>query len=120
MSIRDDADIERLDAAMRRFYATRRRSLRWWKHAREYVALLRLVRNGLLRSQPEPKDGLPSPPRLGVDSEYRMVVESELGDFHYLDSKPPSKDVVPLPSHPPWKHQEWRWNTPDGKAPFRY
>ena len=81
----DDADIDRLDAAMRRFYATKRRSLRWWKHAREYVSLLRLVRNGLLRSRPEPKEG--------------------------------------LPSHPPWTDkglQSWRWNTPDGKAPFRY
>ena len=78
----DELQRLRLDAAVRQFYATQRRSLRWWKHAREYVALLRLVRNGLLRSQPEPKDG--------------------------------------LPSHPPWKPPDWRWNTPDGKAPFRY
>jgi len=72
----------RLENAMRRFYATRRRSLRWWKHAREYVSLLRLVRKGLLRSQPAPKDW--------------------------------------LPPHPPWSEQGWRYNTPDGKAPFRY
>ena len=102
MSIRDDADIERLDAAMRRFYATRRRSLRWWKHAREYVSLLRLVRNGLLRDGGKERGSSPQ--------------------SSHASQEP--KDG--LPSHPPWsisppaRWQEWRWNTPDGKAPFRY
>lgn len=96
MSSREDSSIDRLDASLRRFYATHRRSLRWWKHAREYVSLLRLVKNGLLRGGDE---------RQGVGST-------------------PAKDG--LPSHPPWsvsppaRWPEWRWNTPDGKAPFRY
>ena len=85
----DEVQRLRLDAAMRRFYATQRRSLRWWKHAREYVSLLRLVKNGLLRAESQ-----------GTGCRF------------------PAKDG--LPQHPPWSEQGWRWNTPDGKAPFRY
>ena len=96
MSSHEDAQVDRLDAAMRRFYATHRRSLRWWKRAREYVSLLRLLRNGLLRGGGERQGG---------------AVPQGAGHT-------PAKDGIP--HHPPWDARGWRWNTPDGKAPFRY
>jgi len=85
----DEVQRLRLDAAMRRVYAKGRNRLRWWKHTREYVSLLRLVKNGLLRAESQGAGGIA-----------------------------PAKDGIP--QHPPWKHPDWRWNTPDGKAPFRY
>jgi hypothetical protein len=101
MSIdREEADRLRLEGAMRRFYATQRRSLRWWKHAREYVSLLRLVRGGLLRGtrpEPEPPPPLVDPAALSPDREHEAWPRHSLRDF-----------------------REWRWNTPDGKAPYRY
>ena len=85
----DEVQRLRLDAAMRRVYAKGRCRLRWWKHAREYVSLLRLVKNGLLRAESQGAGGIA-----------------------------PAKDGIP--QHPPWDAHPWRWNTPDGKAPFRY
>jgi hypothetical protein len=105
MSIdREEADRLRLEGAMRRFYATQRRSLRWWKHAREYVSLLRLVRGGLLRgTRPEPE-----PPKPLVDPAYGTKEECAI----CADRRWPPYSLRDF--------REWRWNTPDGKAPYRY
>lgn len=111
----DEVQRLRLEAAMRRVYAKGRCRLRWWKHAREYVSLLRLVKKGLLRDERRPmdgsqqaKDGLPQHPPLPTE---RQLTAHEQAIDKFLGT---------LPTHPPWNDQGWRWNTPDGKAPFRY